>query len=219
MLSTKETQYLKIWKVYSTVKEMLSDRNYTDYITGKIVHSFDEFISTHVKFSLTEDTDDIPTSFDKTNMNFICMNKMTNNLIMVHFSNDESIGIGHITKIHEKMVATKLSHCILIYPKTLTSSAKKYLDKIKSKVYIETFCEDDLIINITKHHMMPKYVPLSNADKQKFYKASNITDSQLPRILLNDPVSRYYGLKRGDVVRIIRKSETAGLNVTYRICN
>ena len=98
-----------------------------------------------------------------------------------------------------------------------TSQAKQKIDEINSVLQIQCFNISELIVNITEHSYVPKHILLNDEEKSKLLNRYRIKESQLPKILTTDPVARYLGLRRGDVVKIIRDSETAGKYVTYRI--
>ena len=67
----------------------------------------------------------------------------------------------------------------------------------------QTFNYDELFVNITKHSLQPKEVrKLSEREQKTFLEDSRIKKSQLPVIKLNDPMSKYYGWKKGDVIKV-----------------
>ena len=98
----------------------------------------------------------------------------------------------------------------------MTPSANKLIPTV-SPATIEIFQENDLIVNITHHELVPKHLKLNREEKELLTRY-RLKESQLPRIQREDPVARYLGLKRGEIVKIIRRSETSGRYASYRIC-
>ena len=72
-------------------------------------------------------------------------------------------------------------------------------------------------IDITKHELVPKHIILSEKNKEQLLKRYRISLGHLPRISSSDPVIEAIGGNVGDVVKIMRKSQTAGQSVYYRV--
>jgi len=69
---------------------------------------------------------------------------------------------------------------------------------------------------ILEHELVPKHELLSKEEVVRVLKELGVRPEQLPWIRASDPVARLLGAKPGDVVRIIRKSPTAGVSIAYR---
>ena len=69
---------------------------------------------------------------------------------------------------------------------------------------------------LDKHNLIPKHAKLSEKEKGELLKRYNITLKGLPKISLTDPAIISLNAKHGDVIKIIRKSPTAGEVAFYR---
>ncbi len=64
---------------------------------------------------------------------------------------------------------------------------------------------------------MPKHVVISKKEAKEVLEKYNVTKGQLPKIFSNDPVAKMINAESGDIIKITRKSQTAGKSVFYRV--
>lgn len=141
--------------------------------------------------------------------------------IWVEFNSDENVGLKQLRDYMQHLVSGQFYSGIMICAKPMTGMALRLLRGASGiqegpKGGVEVFVEQDLLVNITKHELVPKHVLLSREEKDQLLKRYRLKETQLPRIQVTDPVAKYYGLRRGQVVKIIRRSETAGRYASYR---
>lgn len=67
------------------------------------------------------------------------------------------------------------------------------------------------------HELVPKHEILTKLEKKELLEQLGITGKELPKVALADPGIENMDAKLGDVVRITRKSQTAGYTTYYRI--
>ncbi len=71
--------------------------------------------------------------------------------------------------------------------------------------------------DILNHVLVPKHEILTKEEEKEFLDKIRIKKEDLPRIRKEDPAIRHLNPKLGDIVRIERKSPTAGKSYFYRV--
>ena len=205
-----ESDVARMYRVYKTVLEMLIDRGYLVSVEeeNKTLEAFrDEWAPDGKTVKRDEMTLMKPSRTE------------TDKQIFVFFPSKPKPGVSDIDKYFDQMRNNNVPRSIIVVPKGLTSTAKTALNCYAPQFVMEHFLERELLVNITRHTLVPEHILLTPEQKKALLAQHKLKETQLPRILLTDPVARYYGLQRGDVVKIRRPSETAGTYITYRFVN
>lgn len=196
----------RLFRVYKTLTAMLEKRGYL--VPREMKQMTPEGFTAKFSDNVTRDalTILVEKADDETNQLF------------VFFPEDEKVGVKPIKTMTDRMREESVFNAVLVVRVDITPFAKQAVQEMSDSFRIEHFKEAELLVDITEHSLVPEHQVLTQNEKQELLKRYRLKETQLPRIQPNDPVARYYGMKRGMVVKIIRPSETAGRYVTYRIC-
>lgn len=192
------------FRVRQTAMEMLEDRGYNVSIDDKNL-SYEEFTN----------------RLDEYAINIVALHKL-NPLKIAYvsfildsksFSKKDLVAMKLM--IDETYTSNDMSVIIIVQDKPTPQIAKELLnDEYKS---YEIFLMKNLMINITHHEIVSKHILLRPEEIEKVLEEYQTVRSQLPKLLVTDPVAKYYGMKAGDVCKIIRQSPMTGESYYYRI--
>ncbi len=208
MDSAVDRDTVRLWRVHKTIHQLVHDRGYV-VSQGELDMTLSEFIQTFGAGSSV---------VDRASLNFLVQRRDdVNDQLFVFFPDDSPVGVKPIRGYLERMNEQGVQRAIVVVKNTMTPSAAKVMTTMAPKYLLEQFTETELVVNITEHTLVPQHVVLTDDEKRALLIKYRLKDTQLPRILVTDPIARYYGMRRGQVVKILRTSETAGRYVTYRL--
>jgi len=218
----------RLWRAWRTVHEMVQDRGY-ELAEDEVKISLERFKAEYTNEDGTPNRGKLQFSARPSEAmikKFTAPPTPSNpnpvpecGTIWVEFCTEKgSIGVSVMKKFVTHCSDNKFKAGIFITAVPLSAQARKVMSVTSQYTQVECFLEEDLLVNITHHELVPKHVLLSKEEKAALLKRYRLKETQLPRILSKDPIARYLGLKRGQVVKIIRVSETAGRYASYRLC-
>jgi DNA-directed RNA polymerase subunit H len=109
-------------------------------------------------------------------------------------------------------------HVMLVFKEKINNLNIKNL-KEQTNVTIEIFMMKELQYNISRHVLVPKHEIVHDNDEiESLLDIYQLKKNQLPIILKTDPMARYLDVKAGEVVKVTRKSPSAGEAILYRYC-
>ena len=106
---------------------------------------------------------------------------------------------------------------ISVDKKNITSYLDRNRHKRQDRKNCEIFSFNHLLVNITKHRYQPKFRWLTPEEKKEVLKRYKTKAKNLPKICFDDPITKWYFKKIGDVVEIIRSNPVMGQEVSYRV--
>ena len=123
-----------------------------------------------------------------------------------------TVGIVAMNQLYKVMKEKELERAIVITEGRYTHAVKQGAKKKKVELLLKSFP----VFDIFEHALVPMHEILSEAERKELLALYKVQPYQMPQIKSGDPAVKAIGAKPGDVLKITRKSSTAGEHITYR---
>jgi DNA-directed RNA polymerase subunit H (RpoH/RPB5) len=125
---------------------------------------------------------------------------------------EATVGIAAMNTLYKLMKEKELERAIVITEGRYTHAVKLGAKKKNVELLPKSFP----VFDIFEHALVPFHEILSEKEKAQLLAQFKVRPYQMPQIRSGDPAVKVIGAQPGNVLRITRKSMTAGEHVTYR---
>lgn len=133
--------------------------------------------------------------------------------LVIKYVPEHITAVGRSSGITE-FIGINKDNTMLIITKSIKKKAAQSFEKLGS---IEFFEEHELMIDIVQHIAVPSHRVVSPEEAKDIKNQYRFQNKNLPRMYHNKPIAKYYKMKIGDIVHIVRPDDKSGQNFTYRI--
>ncbi len=123
-----------------------------------------------------------------------------------------TVGIVAMNQLYKVMKDKELERAIVITEGRYTHAVKQGAKKKKVELLLKSFP----VFDIFEHALVPRHEVLTSKERDELLTKYKVKPFQMPQVTSTDPAVKAIGAKPGDVLRIIRKSSTAGEHIAYR---
>lgn len=150
-------------------------------------------------------------------LDIVSQNSELKKIICIKFILTEKVKSAYVKELVaeiKKNIPDDHNHEMIFVLKNKPNSTLKKLEKDRDLGDLQVRHLKELQINITKHSLVPEHIKLDEEEiKELMEKHSIHSKAQLPLILKDDPIARYYNYKPGDVIKI--PTALGSLNSNY----
>jgi len=125
---------------------------------------------------------------------------------------EATVGIAAMNLLYKVMKEKELNRAIVITEGRYTHAVKLGAKKKNVELLLKSFP----VFDIFEHALVPMHEILGEKEKEQLLAQYKVQPYQMPQIKSTDPAVKAIGAKPGDILKITRKSQTAGEHIAYR---